>query len=137
MKPIVIVCIVLVTLVSCARRASSRVLFLDANSKASAKPVGFEEQLIAIRSSDGIVDAKSAFGTGDYRFVAVAGLAMHAPGLAPRTDCFQKMRIKIIAGTSDMIRNEIQGQLNEAAAKYAWDYNSEMLVLLSSQGESR
>ncbi|HSY18833.1 MAG TPA: hypothetical protein VK815_10885 [Candidatus Acidoferrales bacterium] len=79
-------------------------------------------------------DASSAFNAGDRRFVGVFSIGVDAPGveaLEKTNSAFiDSNGVKVICGTTEILRSQSSKELNLAAYKYASDYNRCLLGLL-------
>jgi len=100
----------------------------DANQLSSQCSLG--QQVRALRASNPANDANAAFERGDYRLVAIEGVALNVPGISPRSDLLNSLALKIIRGTGDNM--DASGpEINSLALDYATKYNYTMLSRLT------
>ena len=87
------------------------------------------EELKRIQSADPAADLQVAIEKGGFRFRAVRGLVVYAPGIDPYYQ--SKYGYRIIEGTSDVVTREV-----EIAIRYAERYN-ELLLEKIKKREAR
>ncbi len=94
----------------------------------------YEGQIYALDNSNPRDDLLRSVKSGDKRFVAVQSIALVCPGI-PRNDFTVGLRkkygMKIIAGTTDLLEDELATKLSRKASQYASEYNTLLLQHLS------
>jgi hypothetical protein len=123
----------------CAKIARIGYLILAASISACTTPRHTEAlapssavaQLATYEKRDGALDAEKDFRNGKVRFLAVQGYALTVPGI---DDFFPKLshtyKYHVIEGTSDVIQNSRDLQLQATAESYARAYNLKLARLL-------
>jgi hypothetical protein len=83
-----------------------------------------DSELSRLKDANPVNDADEAIRRNDLRFLAVKGYAITVPGIDDYYTRFSsKYKYRIIEGTSDVIRNEEERQLQNRAIRYAEVYN--------------
>jgi len=124
-------------LASCCPRDPPPGVWFGARVPPPEPPRGYTlaAQLVALQQANPAADARRAYGDGDQRLAAFAGIGLSTPGLQGRSVQVPRLGVKIILGTGDSISAEIDEALNSAATEYAIKYNAEILMLLTTRGK--
>jgi len=89
-------------------------------------------QLASYEHRNGAQDAENDFRNGKARFLAVQGYALSVPGIENFFPKFSdKYKYHVIEGTSDVVENDRQLQLQAVAEAYARAYNLALARLLA------
>jgi hypothetical protein len=84
-------------------------------------------ELAAIESADPAHDAQQAIARGDMRFVGIMEYSVLTPGVEDWS-VVDRHGVRIVEGTSDVVRCYEQARLTEIAEQYAAAYNRTILA---------
>ena len=90
----------------------------------------FTEQAIRLESADVAADVDAALARGDKRFIGVIGVGQVAPGVRNDHKNHADYGVRVIENTSDVIESDDHFRLQEAALRYAKEYNQLLLERL-------
>lgn len=98
-----------------------------------------ERQLKALLTGHPVDDADAAYRRGDKRFIGLLGNSVVIPGVQTNKEtdaAVEKRGVKVVCGTTDYTRTELQTKICEAAAVYASKYNQRLLEISKSLGQA-
>lgn len=88
------------------------------------KNCNIDPELAALENKDPIVDAKNKIKQKDLQVLGIFGLSMTIPGISGNPYCWQeKMKVRIIKDTGDVLRCAEHQRLQGVAVQYATKYN--------------
>ena len=109
--------IVLFLIVSCMP------LIMSGCSSRALAGSGDIEFLQSLRERSPEADAQQAIVDKEIRFLAVAGVASHVPGIDSEGCLVDRSMVEIIRGTGDVIISEEHLNFQSVAAEYAFRFN--------------
>jgi hypothetical protein len=91
-----------------------------------------DQELRGIEGADAANDATKRIGEGDARFIGIMEYSVLIPGVDDRA-LVERQGVRVIAGTSDVVRCFEQARLTKIATQYAEQYNAVILDVLSGR----
>lgn len=89
-------------------------------------------ELAAIESGDPLRDAAQAVAMSQLSFVGIMGYSVKVPGVDDWS-LVEKFGVRIVEGTSDVVRCYEQARLTMVATAYAEAYNREILKAIDDR----
>jgi hypothetical protein len=113
----------LIILISCQEQDT-----IDLSTLSERERIGVKS-LLWLRQANALQDVQSALKKNDKRLLVMAGRIPHIPGVEEKlsTKAKKKCGISIIKGSTDMVLGDTHLKLLQAASKYAFQYNRNML----------